>query len=326
MSHVHSQNRRKKKRVIRMLIFFFIVLVVGYFLSTKSIHTKVNQSAVYDINTNNIPTPVPTTTPVPTQVLPVNNNPLDPAIRSALDGTTGSYGIAIKNLKSNETYYANEHKSFEAGSLYKLWIMAVTFKQIQDGILKEDEVLSDEVDTLNKIFDIEPNTAELTDGTITLSVHDSLNQMITISHNYAALLLTQKIKLSSVAAFLKDNGFNESTVGTQGGAPTSTPYDIALFFEKLYKGQLANELYTKEMIDLLKKQQLNNKLPRDLPQEIEVAHKTGEIDSVSHDAGIVFIPKGDYIIAVLSDTDLPSAAEDRIAAISKAVYNYFTID
>lgn len=298
---------------VNRLIFFSIVLTIGYFLTAKLIHTKVNLSQ----------TPTTSPSPIPAQVLPLNNSPLDPAIRSALDGAKGSYGIAIKNLKSNEKYYANEHKSYQTGSLYKLWIMADAFKQIQDGILTGDQILSDDVDSLNKTFDIDPDLADLTEGAITLSVHDALNQMITISHNYAALLLTQKIKLSSVAAFLKDNGFKESTVGAKEGPPASTPYDIALFFEKLYKTQLANEQYTKEMIDLLKNQQLNNKLSRYLPQNIDIAHKTGEINSVSHDAGIVFTPKGDYIIVVLSNTDLPAAAEDRIARVSKAVYAYF---
>lgn len=324
MSYLNRlKYRRNKKRRIRFLIFCFIFLTIGYFLITKLVHTKINQPVNSNKNNNITPSQIPTASPVPISVLPLNNSPLDPAIRSALDGTKGSYGIAIKNLKSNEKYYANEHKSYEAGSLYKLWVMAVAFKQIQEGILSEDEVLSDDVDSLNKAFNIDPSQAELTEGIITLSVHDALNQMITISHNYAALLLSKKIKLSSVAVFLKDFGFNESSIGTNNGAPASTPNDIALFFEKLYKNQLANEQYTKEMIDLLKNQQLNNKLPKYLPQDIDIAHKTGEINSVSHDAGIVYTPKGDYIIAVLSDTDIPSAAEDRIAAVSKAVYTYF---
>ncbi len=72
-----------------------------------------------------------------------------------------------------------------------------------------------------------------------------LNQMITISHNYAALLLTEKVKLSTVAKFLQTNGFKESNVGTNGEAPVTTPSDIALFLEKLYKGQLANPTYTR---------------------------------------------------------------------------------
>ena len=254
-------------------------------------------------------------------VLSSHNLSLEKTVEEALDSSKGSYGVVIKNLKNEESYYLNEHKEFEAGSLYKLWIMAEAFRQIQEGQLTEDEILSKDIAYLNKVFNIPSDSAELTDGEITLSVKNALNQMITISHNYAALLLTEKLKLSSVAAFLKDKGLSESRVGTDGSVPISTPSDIALYFEKLYKGELVS---SQKMSDLLKAQQLNNKLPKYLPKEVAVAHKTGEIGYFTHDAGLVFTPKGDYIIVVLSESNFPSGSEERIAKISQSVYDYFT--
>lgn len=250
-------------------------------------------------------------------------NTLGAAVENALSGTQGTYGVFVKNLKTGETYQINGNRIFEAGSLYKLWIMGETIKQIESGNLDENEELSGEAGDLNQKFGISDDLAELSDGTINLSVASALSQMITISHNYASLLLTEKIKLSSVASYLKENGFNDSVVGTNGESPTTTPTDIALFFEKLYKGQLANPEYTKKMIDLLKNQTLNGKLPKGLPDGISIAHKTGEIDYFTHDAGIVFTTKGDYIIVVLSKSDYPPGSEERISMISKAVYDYF---
>lgn len=251
------------------------------------------------------------------------NQNLRKEIDKSLQGTNGTYGIVVKNLKNNENYLLNEHKVFDAGSLYKVWVMVEVFNQIQNGEMKEDEVLSSDIVTLNKKFNISSDSAELTEGGITLSVKDALNQMITISHNYAAMLLTEKIRLSKVASFLEKNGFKESSVGTDGSSPTTTAFDVSKFLEKLYKGELADQENTQKMIDLLKAQTLNNKLPKQLPKEVVVAHKTGEIGYFSHDGGIVYAPKGDYIIVVLSETDYPPGAEDRIAQISKAVYEYF---
>lgn len=244
-------------------------------------------------------------------------------VQNALKGTKGTYGIIVKNLKTGETYYANEHRVYEAGSLYKLWIMATAFNKIQTRAWKEDQVLTEDVAVLNDQFYIDPDLAEQTEGIITLSVDQALEQMITISHNYAALLLTEKLKLSSVATFLKENNFNESKVGINGEAPRTTPNDIALFFEKLYREELANQEYTNKMLDLLKRQQLDDKLPKYLPQSVVVAHKTGEIGWFTHDAGIVYSPSGDYVIVVLSESDSPPGAEEKIAEVSKAVYNYF---
>lgn len=254
---------------------------------------------------------------------PVNfqSTTLRDVVEKALEESTGNYGVVIKNLKTNEVFYVNEHKTFDAGSLYKVWIMAEAFQQIADKQLAEDEVLSEQISKLNAKFNISSDSAELNEGTITLSIKDALTQMITISHNYAALLLTEKVKISAVKTFLERNNFKESSVGEP---PTTTPSDIALFFEKLYKGELGNQQSTQTMLDLLKKQTLNGKLPKYLPKEVSIAHKTAEIDYFTHDGGIVFSPKGDYIIVILSESDYPPGAEERIAQISKVVYEYFT--
>lgn len=251
-----------------------------------------------------------------------NSKPnLHKTVLSALSGAKGKYSVVVEDLKNKkrESLYGN--KVFEVGSLYKLWIMGETFRQIQGGTLSEDEILSEDIDVLNKDFNIDPESAELTGGTITLTVRDALRQMISISHNYAALLLTKKIKLSNVAGFLETNELEASHVGD---TPTSTADDIALFLKKLYRGELANKQYTREMLDLLKAQTLNDKLPKYLPEEIIVAHKTGEIKYLSHDGGIVYAPHGDYIIVVLSETDYPPGAGERIAQISKSVFDYLS--
>lgn len=261
------------------------------------------------------------TVPIQPLVSPLAKPNLQTAIEPVMWGTKATYGVVVKNLKTNESYISNEHQSFEAASLYKLWVMATAMKQIEEGTLKEDEVLSADVASLNKTFDLSPEVAELSEGTITLSVKDALKQMITISHNYAALLLSEKVKLSNVRKFLKEQDLNESTMGEDG--PRTSALDIAKFFEKLYLGKLASQESTQKMIELLKGQQLNNKLPKYLAKELIIAHKTGEIGQFSHDGGIVYWTGGDYIIVVLSQSDQPVAAEDRIAKLSKAVYEYF---
>lgn len=253
-----------------------------------------------------------------------NTQALETIIKKSLTGNESSFGIIIKNLKSDEGYYLNEHLVFESASLYKLWIMATTYKQIQTGKLAENEPLNQTIRILNQKFGIDEEFAELTEGSITLTVNDALNQMITISHNYASLLLTEKIKLSNVVTFLNEHGLTESAVGTAGDSPTTTAYDTALFLEKLYQGEFADKEHTDKMILLLQNQRLNNKLPKYLPENTKIAHKTGELGLFTHDAGIIYTPKGDYIIVILSKSEDPSTAEEQISQISKAVYNRIT--
>jgi len=250
--------------------------------------------------------------------------PLQKAVESTMQGAKGTYGIFIKNLETGESYSQNENKSYEAGSLYKLWVMAVAYDKINKGEVQEDQILSQDITVLNQEFGISQDEAELTGGHISLSVADALRQMIVISHNYAALLLTEKIKLSTLTNFLKNNGFIQSSIGTDSDPPKSTAADIALFFEKLYNGQLVTLDDSRKMMELLGDQQLNDGLPKYLPDKSKVAHKTGDIDWFKHDAGIVFTEHGDYIIVILSESDSPSGSQEKIALVSKAVYDYFT--
>lgn len=248
------------------------------------------------------------------------NTNLKDVVEKELAGKDGEYAVVIKNLKTGENFYYNEHKVFEPGSLYKLWVMAAVFEKIQNGEILEDDVLEQDAAALNEKFHIATESAEKRNGKITFKVKEAMDEMITASDNYAALLLAEKIRLSSVKTFLKINGFNESALGEP---PKTTAFDIALFFEKLYKGELTDSEHTLRMIGFLKNQKLNGKLPKYLPSRTLLAHKTGEINDFSHDSGIVYLPKGDYIIVVLSRGESRRLLDEGIAKISKAVYEYF---
>lgn len=253
--------------------------------------------------------------------LPTSSSQLSTVIDKAMNGSKGKYGILIKNLKTGEIYHSNEHMTFESGSLYKLWIMATAYEQIDKGTLKIDDDLHADIPLLNEQFKIATEDAELKEGTIDFTIGSALRQMITISHNYAALALSRKVGMKNVKIFLQNHDLEESFIGQP---PKVSAYDIGVFFEKLYNNKLASPSSDKEMLALLKEQTINHKLPGQLSKSVEIAHKTGEIGLFSHDAGIVFTKKGDYIIAILSRSDYPPGAEDRIATVSKAVYDYFS--
>jgi beta-lactamase class A len=263
-----------------------------------------------------IPQPQISDMPKPTIV---KNSKLTTIIENKLP-TIGTYAVFVKNLSTNETYTNNQNLQLPAASLYKLWIMAETYNQIQSGDLNKNEILRSSIPDLNSAFKINPNEAELTTGLIYLSVNDALEQMITISHNYAALLLVQKLSLPKLQEFLANNKFTSSTIG-EGSLTTAS--DIAKFYEQLYLGKIINSESSSQMLSLLKRQTLNNKIPKYLPPNLSIAHKTGELDDVTHDAGIVYSPKATYIIVVLTQTDNPTGANENISQISKAVYDYY---
>lgn len=247
------------------------------------------------------------------------SNELEKAILPLIQNEKGTYSVVVRNLKTNEFYNKDETKKYASASLYKLWTMATVFQQIKDGKLTMDKVVSADIAALNTAFQL-GDDAELKEGTITRTIQEALEQMITISHNYSAILLTYTIKNSSVRQFLISYHFTDSKTGSP---PTTTAQDIADYYETLYKGELISKKASDEMLAILKRQKLNDRIPKYLPKGTISAHKTGELGGVKHDAGIVFSDKGDYIIVLMSETAAPLKAAEVEANISKAVFEYF---
>jgi len=317
-------NRRSKFiRIVRWIRFIAVVLFITSGIVLIAEHNTTSTVPEAQVLISPLEDSVPLKPPA-FSVL-AQSNELEHIIQNTLvGGTSGQYGIVVKHLATNETYVFNEHKSYWSGSLYKLWVMAVVYDLVKKGTLNSTQVLTEAISVLNDKFHIASNSAEKKEGTISHSVDDALFKMITISDNYAALLLAAKVRLATVSNFLKSNNFNESKVGGGGNSlPVTTPADVALFYEKLYRGNLIDKEYSEKMLQLLRTQRLNDKIPKYLPKNISIAHKTGELDQFSHDAGIVYSPGGDYIIVVLSESGDPIQADERIARISEAVYNYF---
>lgn len=250
----------------------------------------------------------------------VEPSALENVIDEVLADAEGTYGVVVKHLGTDEAYVSNEHEQFRSASLYKLWVMKVAYDQLHNGSLSPDEVLEREVTELNGLYDIATESAEKTEGKVTYPASEALAQMITVSDNYAAYVLADRINLGNVSSFLQEYSFADSQIAQP---PTTSAYDVARFYELLYDGELADPESTDAMISLLKQQQLTYKLPLYLPEDVEIAHKTGELDAVTHDAGIVFTDNGDYIIAVLSESEEPDVAADVIAEVSREVYEYF---
>ena len=110
----------------------------------------------------------------------------------------------------------------------------------------------------------------------------------------------------------------------QGVENYSSAYDISLVLEKSYDQKLISKELSRFGLKLLKKQKVNDRLPRYLPKDIVVAHKTGLERGVVHDAGIIFTPQGDYIITVLVKGEKNyRKAKKFIAQISGLTYNLY---
>lgn len=262
------------------------------------------------------------------------SNDLELIAKNNLFAEGEKYGVVVKNLKNGESYIYNGNGKFDSASLYKLWLLAVAFQKIKDGTLSENDILSAPTESLDNTLSTTPTPSVIPEGQITptpspeptevkmisMRTEDAIEKMITISDNYSALLVASKSGVLSITKFLKDYGLVNSNYKQP---PQTTANDIATFYEKLYEGNIVDKKSSSKMIEILKRQTLNDRIPKYLPEDVEIAHKTGELFKSKHDAGIVFAKNGDYIIVVLSETKDYKTASENIAKYSEAIYKYF---
>jgi beta-lactamase class A len=159
--------------------------------------------------------------------------------------------------------------------------------------------------------------------------------MIIVSSNLATNLIIDLVGAENVMKTLNEMGVSEIKVlrGVEdnkafqkGLNNTTTAYGMAMLLERMAKGQAVNKQSSDEMIKVLLDQRFNEIIPTQLPKDVKVAHKTGWITALHHDAAIVYLPNGKKYILVLLSKNLgdEKAAVKVMAGVSLLVYNHFT--
>ena len=175
------------------------------------------------------------------------------------------------------------------------------------------------------------------------SVNNYLNPMITVSDNDAANALVNMLGygddatgMDVVNSFCQAHGYTSTSMGrlllqdnTYGDNYTSVS-DCGHFLKEIYQGNADTAdttlSHTDAMYSLLKMQERRNKIPANLPEGVKVANKTGELDDVENDAGIIYsIAKGiDLVVCFMSQNLTDSgAAQASIAQDARLIYGYY---
>ncbi|MBE6067095.1 MAG: zinc-ribbon domain-containing protein [Clostridium lundense] len=245
-------------------------------------------------------------------------------IRSLLVSQKGDYSVAYQDLRSDNTMYINSKKT-KAASIIKLYIMADVFNQIKDGRLSGN----DEITLVNSMKAGGSGILSGQKEGTRLSIYRLTELMIADSDNTAANMLIDRLGMNNINDTINRLGCTDTILqrkmmdtesANRGIENYTSVKDLNLVLSKMYKNQCVDPTYDKKMIEILKQQKNNGKIPDGIPKHIQVAHKTGELVGVENDAGIVFTPNGDYILSILNDgTDNGTAVKNDIQ-ISKIVY------
>ncbi|MBM3997480.1 MAG: serine hydrolase [Planctomycetes bacterium] len=256
----------------------------------------------------------------------------------------GRVAVAVKHLGTGETYLHDADEEMPTASLIKLMIMLEVYLQVAEGRVK----LSDTM-TLRKA-DMVPGSGILkyhfSDGA-TFPLRDVVRLMIVYSDNTATNMVLDRIGLASTNKRLDGWGFTKTKLNAKVflgektsldpertkkfGLGSTTARETILLLEKVHKGEIVNSAVCKEMVGHMKKCDDRLKLKRFLPDNIEVAHKSGTVSDARTDAGIIYLPSGPVAICVLTAKNEDKSFKDDNAAnivigrIAQQVVEHFSM-
>src|SRR5207247_386378 len=146
--------------------------------------------------------------------------------------------------------------------------------------------------------------------------------MITISDNGAALALWHILGGANVDVTLQKAGIADFHVALDESADHwATPRAVGKFFTLLARRQLISPAASDRMLARLERQQINNRLPAQLPAGVVVAHKTGNLVGATHDAGIIYTKSGPRVVVAMTWDALDEDADNFISSVGASVYS-----
>ncbi|MFA5311595.1 MAG: serine hydrolase [Candidatus Omnitrophota bacterium] len=242
----------------------------------------------------------------------------------------GDPAVIIKDLESGWELVYQKEKLYPSASLAKIPIMAAAFVYAGQGTINLDSEI-----TLKSSDKLTGSGAlkSLPAGTI-FNFEQLIGLMIYDSDNTATNIVTKVMGIDYLNSAFKEFGLKHTKLlrrvadyklRNQGVENYTTAEDMAFLLEKIYRRRLFDKQVSDKCIGVLKLTRMNDRIPKYLPSDITIAHKTGLERNVCHDAGIVFTSRGNFLICVLTNyknTNL-RAAKEFIATVALLTYNFY---
>jgi beta-lactamase class A len=300
---------------------------------------------------------------------------LQKQLEAAITAANAHMGVAMRHLERGDELFLNADELFPMASVLKIpvlaaaarqmdegkftlddrWELTVAEKNVGSGVLTffDDGLLPTVRDLLTLMIIISDNTA--TDMVINrIGKEEIVKTMrelglqnihlpLTIRQIFETILPsadpTQDLYALEKSLVTKEFVPSPTAAGYSKGPDNnvSTPRDMTALLELIYRGRAASPESTDEMMRILLKQTLNDRLPRFLPAGTRVAHKTGTLDGFRNDAGIIYVGDDQHVaVTVFSQWDSkavkgnPIAERQRIyeldsafGHIARAIYDYY---
>jgi beta-lactamase class A len=241
---------------------------------------------------------------------------LDRRVRAEVASFSGTVSLYAKNLDTGAEYSLNGDEPVRTASTIKVAVMVEAFARVAEGRAKwTDELVLDK----SVRYEGSGVLQDLTDG-LRLPLRDAVTLMMTVSDNTATNMVLGYLTADAVNERMESLGFKQTRIMRRvGGGDESregkveankrfglgrtTPREMVTILEKLERGEVASPAASKEMIELLKREQTKDGIFRGL-WKFPTATKSGALDALRANVGIIYHTRGRIALAVTCD-DMP---------------------
>ncbi len=203
-------------------------------------------------------------------------------------------GFVVLDLTDGSRCANRAGEVFRTASLYKLLVLAEAHEQARQGVFSFGESLT--IRAYRPATDTRPEGVDVFE----LDALEAARRMIQVSDNNTAEALARRLTWEAVDAAPARLGLTNTVLSLQY---RTTPDDIAHFFARLHAHELLGPEEDEAMLEMLRGQLVRDRIPWFLPDDVEIAHKTGRLYEYANDAGIVYAPAGPFVLVLLTESD-----------------------
>lgn len=263
------------------------------------------------------------------------------AVISSIESTIAKSGadvaVAYRSLDGRSSWYLDPDEPFHAASTMKVPVLIELYHQAHQGNLRLDDtlVIRNEFHSLvdGSPYALDPSDDSEADLYRALGSTRTLAQlselMITVSSNLATNLLIERLGVENIRqrvhALAADGmkvlrGVEDSKAFQAGLNNTTTARALARLMEAIAHGEAVDSASSRAMSGILERQTFNDGIPAGLPAGTRVAHKTGEITRIQHDAAIVYAPRPFVLVILTRGIEDSKQSAALIATITRQLY------
>ena len=259
-------------------------------------------------------------------------------VQTLIDSSGAEVAVVMRTIDGKTELSIDSDKNFHAASTMKVPVMIELFRQAETGKLKLDDPLPIR-NEFHSIVDgsvYQLSVGDDSDAEVykaigkTMTLRELCEAMITVSSNFAANLLIERVGAGNVRKTVSRlgadgmvvlRGVEDQKAFDKGLSNATTARALAVLMQKLAQGKAVNATADAEMVAILKRQKFRDAIPSGVPDGTPVAHKTGNITKIHHDAAIVYGPRPYVLVVLVRGIQDQKVSGPLMASISREIWN-----